>query len=305
MPRLILVPLLLTLIGCSGGTVTSGPAGDTRPRLGSAKETGQRGPVQGTPRDTPQAAVHAPRGPEQLKALIADLGDADNDRRARAARELQQWGKEAEPAARALSTVVATSAGETRQAALDALAAIYPAQAADLRALVADEDAHKRIAAEKHLADLGAQSAAPFLPIIGWRIAALPAEARKPGGGYAFAGEEYAALVPILVKVAIDQEGFKAIVACATVTPEGGKPLWEPAQLTLCELAKQGKDFHKEALSALDSSLSNRTSVATIRAVGDIGTPAKGLVPLLQTLAADRDENVRKAAAEALKKIQG
>ncbi len=297
MPRLLLVALLAALAGCSGGTISSGP--------GTSGAPAPRGPATGAltgraPRDT--SAAGTPRGPEQLQALMADLRDGDDERRARAARELRQWGPEAEPAARALALAVATSAGETRSAALDALQAVLPNLSENLRATVAEDDPHKRIAAERRLADVPAKATAALAPIFDWRLASLPDEARKPNVGYAVAGEEYAALVPLMLKAGPDADGFQAIAACAGAAAEGGKPLWERAQLTLCELARRA-DRRNEALAALDSSLPTRTSVATLRAVGDLGPDAKALVPLLQTLAADRDENVRKAAAEALKKI--
>src|SRR5262249_22574650 len=152
---------------------------------------------------------------------------------------------------------------------------------------------------------LSAEAARPLAPIFVWRVAWLPAEARKPNVGYAAAGEEYAALVPLLLRAGLQQPGFKAVADCAEVNPEAGRPLWEPAQLTRCPLAREDKESRKDAVAALEKSLASRTSVATIRAVGDIGAEAKGLAPLLQTLTADSDENVRKAAAEALKKVQG
>jgi len=304
MSRQLLIPLLLVLAGCTGTTINSGPATSAPEKSGSGKSTAAEG---ATPKSSPKDS--GPRGPEQLQALIADLRDPDDARRVRAAKELRQWGKAAEAAARPLAAVIATPGAEPREAALEALAAIFPDLAADLHALVADEDPATRIAAEKHLAGRAPEAgkphpATPFVPIIDWRIAGLPTEARKPNVGYALAGEEYAALVPLLLKAGIDPEGFKAIVACAKVNPEGGKALWEPAQLTLCELAKDAA-LRKAALTALDSSLSSRTSVATLRAVGDLGADAKSLAPLLETLTADRDENVRKAAAEALKKVKG
>ncbi len=308
MPRLLLVPLLLALAGCSGGTIDTGSSRDTRTRSGTPKDTpGGRAPVnpatpKSTPKDTPREA-RAPRTPERLQELIGDLRDGDDARRVHAAKELRPWGKDAAPAARALATVVATAGGEPRLAALEALEAIYPDLAADLHALVAGEDVAQRIAAEKHLA-AQPQPAEPLAPIVAWRIAALPAEAHKGNVTYALAGEEYAALVPLLVKAGIDPAGFQGVVACASASPERGKALWEPAQLTLCEFAKNEK-LRKEALAALDSSLSSQPSATTLQAVGALGPDAKSLAPLLQTLAMDRDPNVRKAAAEALKKVQG
>ena len=301
MSRLLLVPLLLAVVGCSGGTISSGPSPDTRARPdrpeGHAGQSGRDQPGR------PERDAAGGAGPAHAGAAPgADRRPARPRRRSavRAAKELRQWGKEAAPAARPLATVVATSGTQPRQAALEALEAIFPDRAADLHALVADEDPAKRIAAEKHLAGL----AAPLLPIIDWRIAALPAEAHKPNVGYGLAGEEYAALAPLLLKAGMEPAGVKAVVVCATVNPEGGKALWEPAQLTLCELAK-AEGLRKEALAALDSSLSSRPSVATLQAVGALGPDAKSLAPLLETLATDRDANVRKAAAEALKKVQG
>jgi hypothetical protein len=313
MSRLLLVSLLLALVGCSGGTIDSGATRDTRVKLGTSKDTPRGGAPtnpaspKSNPKDTPETA--APRTPERLQDLTTDLRDGDEARRVRAAKELRQWGKDAAPAAPALAAVIASAGGESRQTALDALEAIYPDLASDLHALVADEDPAKRIAAEKHLTGLTAGAgkphpAAPFVPIIDWRIASLPTEAAKPKVGYDLAGEEYVALVPLMDKAGIDAAGFKAIVACASVSPEGGKALWQPAQLTLCEFAKS-EIRGKEALAALDSSLSSRPSVVTLEAVGALGQRAKSLAPLLETLTTDRDANVRKAAAEALKKVQG
>jgi hypothetical protein len=312
MPRHLVVLLLLGAVGCSGGPTNSGPSADTHGKPGTPRgSAGRADPpsAKASPRDTQSAGASSRRTPEQLQALIADLRDPDDVKRVRAAKELRQWGKEAESAAGPLATVIATSGAEPREAALEALEAIYPDLASDLHALVADADAAKRIAAAKHLAGLASEAGkphptAPLAPVIAWRVAWLPAEARKPNVGYAQAGEEYAALVPLLLKAGLRGDGVKAIAACANV-PEGGKPLWEPAQLTLCQLAGRENEFQKAALDALNSSLSSRPSVATLRAAGDLGAAAKGLVPLLQTLAADPDENIRKAAAEALKKIQG
>lgn len=308
MPRLLLISLLLVLAGCSG-TPSTRPA-DTPAKPATARD----GPAsrKAPPGDTRPADTGPARGAERLQALIADLRGADEGRRVRAAKELRQWGKDAEPAARDLSWLAVNSPpGEARQAALEALEAVYPEAAPDVRALVADDDPRRRIAAAKHLAGLPAKPSTPhpaarLAPVIAWRTAALPAEAQKADVGFALAGEEYAALVPLLFKAGPpDDQGFKAVVACAGSSPDGGRPLWEPAQITLCEIAKQDKDRRKEALDALDSSLSSRISVASIRAVGAIGPEAKPLARLLRALTLDRDAEVRKAAAEALKKVEG
>jgi hypothetical protein len=309
MPRVLLLVLVTSLVGCSGSTLDSGPASDTRARPGTPKDsprgaapTNTAGP-KSTPNDTPQQAK-APHTAEGLRDLIAALRDPDEARRVSAAKELGGWGKDAARAAGPLAAAINTGTAGLRQAALGALEAIFPDLAPDLHALVADEDPAKRVAAEKHLAALSPEAGLPFRPIIDWRIASLPDEARKANVGYAPAGEEFAALAPLLLKWGVDSPGFRAVVGCATVSPEGGKPLWEPAQLTLCELARN-ETFRKEALAALDSSLSSRPSAATLQAVGGLGPDAKSLGGLLETLATDRDPNVRKAAAEALQKVRG
>jgi hypothetical protein len=309
MSRVLVLPLVVALVGCSGGPVDTGSS-DTRSRSNTGKDTAPRGgsPTdragpKSTSKDSP-SEVRKPHTAEELQAQIADLGDPDDAKRVRAAKELQQWGKEAAPATHALATMVATGGAEPREAALAALEAIHPDHAADLRALVADADAARRAAAEKRLADLPAEALKSLLPIIDWRIAALPVEVSKPTVGFALAGEEYAALAPLLLKAGVDQDGFRAVVNCGKVSPEGGKALWERAQLTLCELAKQDS-WRKDALKALESSLESRPSAATVKAVGELGPDAKSLAPLLQTLTTDRDPDVRKAAAEALKKVQG
>jgi HEAT repeat protein len=236
--------------------------------------------------------------------LIADLNDPDDGRRVSAAKELRGWGKGAAAAAGPLAVAIATGGVEPRQAALEALEAILPEQSADLHALVADEDPARRVVAERRLAGLSAEDGKSLVPMVDWRIAWLPVEARKPNVGYGLAGDEFAALAPLMLRWGVTGPGFKAVVACASVSPESGKPLWEPAQLTLCDLARN-ESFRKDALSALDSSLSSRPSAATLQAVGNLGPDAKGLAPLLETLATDRDPDVRKAAANALKKVQG
>jgi hypothetical protein len=308
MTRVLPLLLVVSLAGCSGATIDTGASSSPRTGPGSPKDpsrsatpTNRAGP-NSTPKDVPGA--QAPHTPERLQQLIAALSDPDDARRVGAAKELRGWGKEAGPAVGALAAAVATGGAEPRQAALEALEAIRPDQAGDLRALVADEDPAKRVAAEKHLGALSPEAGKPLVPIIAWRIASLPAEAHKPNVGYARAGEEYAALVPLLLKWGLDQPGFRAVVSCATVSPEGGKALWEPAQLTLCELVRN-ETFRKDALAALDSSLSSRPSAAALQAVGDLGPQAKSLAPLLETLATDRDADVRKAAAEALRKVRG
>jgi hypothetical protein len=303
MPRVLPLALIAALVGCSGSTIDTGRPPDTPAKPGAPKDT----PVGTAPGPAPKATppeARGPRTPERLKELTADLGSPDDNRRVSAAKELRGWGKEAAAAAGPLAAVVATPGATPRQAALEALEAIFPDHAADLHALVADDDPAKRMAAEKRLAALSPEAARPFAPIFGWRVAMLPAEAHKPNVGYALAGEEYAALVPLLLKAGLAPSGFKAVVSCATVSPDGGKLLWEPAQLTLCELARN-ETFRKDALAALDSSLSSRPSAATLQAVGALGPDAKGLGPLLETLATDRDPDVRKAAAEALRKVRG
>jgi HEAT repeat protein len=309
MPRLLLVPLLVALAGCSGGPADSGSAetprkprpADTPPKSGSGGDTPPRGTAPASPADTRPG-----KGARTLDALRADLRQGDEGQRLQAARELQQLGQGAKDAAPDLATLAATSGpGELRKAAVEALQAIYPNHADDLRALVLD-DAGKRIAAEKHLTDTADPPAlAPLTPILDWRIASLPEEAKKANVGYALAGQEYAALVPLRLKAApLDDAAFKAVVACAETNPYG-QPLWQPAQLTLCDIAKQDKDRRKDALSALNRSLAQRIAVPTIRRVGDLGPDAKELEKLLDLLTSDRNEDVRKAAAEALTKVRG
>ncbi|HEX5269955.1 MAG TPA: hypothetical protein VFW33_05690 [Gemmataceae bacterium] len=312
MSRTFPLVLVAALVGCSGTPVDTGSS--STPRGKSAAPQGTRHAAApsnaaapgATPKETPKGAPQAKAAhtPERLQELIADLRHPDDARRVGAAKELQGWGKGAAAAAGPLATVIATSGAAPREAALEALEAVLPDHAADLHALVAGEDTAARVAAEKRLAGLSPEAGKPLAPIIDWRIAGLPAEARKPNVGYAVAGEEYAALAPLLLKWGVDGPGLKAVGSCATVPAEGGKPLWEPAQQTLCEIARN-ETYRKDALAALDSSLSSRPSAATLRAVGDLGPSAKGLAPLLETLATDRDAEVRKAAAEALKKVHG
>ncbi len=309
MSRTLPLLFLTMLLGCSGGPVDTGPAPGPRGKPDTPKDT-QRAAAPtnpAAPKDTPKSTApqaRAPHTPERLKELIADLGSPDDARAVSAAQELKGWGKEASAAAGPLATVIATQGAAPREAAREALEAVLPDHAADLHALVADEDPAKRAEAAKHLAALSAEAGKPLLPVIDWRIAWLPAEARKPNVGYARAGEECAALTPLLLKWGVDAPGLRAVAACAAVSPEGGKPLWEPAQLALCEIA-HNETFRPDALKALDSSLSSRPAAATLRAVGDLGPAAKSLAPLLETLATDRDAEVRKAAAEALKKVRG
>jgi hypothetical protein len=305
MPRVIPLVLVAALVGCSGAPIDTGPSPSPRAKPDTPKDSSRgAGPTNAAaPKDT-HLQAKAPRTPQRLQELIGGLADLDDDKQVRAANELRGWGKDAAAAAGPLATVIVVGGVAQREASLAALEAILPDHAADLHALVAGEDPAKRVAAEKKLASLSAAEGKPLVPIIDWRLAGLPDEARKPNVGYGLAGEEYAALAPLLLKWGVDFPGFQAVAACAMVSPDVGKPLWEPAQMTLCELIRN-ETFHKTAVSALDRSLASRPSAATLKAVGELGKDGKALAPLLETLTTDRDAEVRKAAAEALKKVQG
>src|SRR5262250_1472117 len=104
MSRLPVVLLLLGLAGCSGGggPVSSGPAGGTSAAPAVVGGTAPRGSAstgKPSPGTTAPGTGRTARDPQQLQALVADLRDPDDARRVRAARELRQWGKDAEPAA--------------------------------------------------------------------------------------------------------------------------------------------------------------------------------------------------------------
>jgi hypothetical protein len=304
MTRVLLLTLVAALVGCSGAPIDTGPSPSQKARPGTSKDTPPGTPPapKSSPKDTPSSP--AARTPERLQELIAALRNPDEGVSASASMELRGWGKDAAPAAGPLAAVVAAGGKLSSSAALEALEAVWPDRAADLHALAVSTDTAKVVAAAKSLAGSPPEVSKTLLPIIDQRIAELPKVALQPHMDFARAGQELGALVPLLVKAGVDRAGFQAVVDCAKVSPEGGKPLWEPAQLALCAFVKDAA-LRKDALAALDSSLSSRPSAATLQSVGDLGPDAKPLAPLLGTLATDRDADVRKAAAEALKKVQG
>ena len=240
----------------------------------------------------PEAEAAAP-------ALAAALQDKDRDVRRDAAETLWRVGPAARPAVPALSGALKDEDGDVRRSAAGALGTFGPEAGAAVPSLaeaLKHQDMGTRHFAARALVRVGGpearRSAAPVLRevlhhgapdqrvraeliVLLWKIGPEP-ESTFPGLKTGDAGD----------------------VHCATQLLNG------------VYSTKADRGTRKNAVPTLVEAFRGAKSdpghrVSFAQTLGEIGPDAKAAIPALREGLKDKDENVRKAAAEALGKIQG
>ncbi len=200
---------------------------------------------------------------------IKNLNSSDNEARYQAIYALGAIGPEAPEAVPALATIMLEDPDrEARHQAAFALSKMDPASREAVPALaqaLADEEPFVRVNAAIALFRLRGESR-PAVPAL---IKALKDERnQRPVGRFLFTIQE-------MVALALGR-------------------------------ASAGSDEGVPALSAaLETAPTEETRVVAVRALGEIGAEAKPAAPALQALLKHKNIQVRQAAQEALKKIQG
>lgn len=243
---------------------------------------------------------------DKFADLVKGLQAKTPAARVNAARELGKHGKEAATAARAICIALGDPAKEVKQAAAEALEKVRPDLYGPVVALVVGQPESKDIRA---LAKMKAE-ASPAIPI-------LLHVARTTGADITQVLSVYHDAVLALAVIAPNDEDVIAFLA------KSGEPISDTTNVTtinvsyarrrvslqaLCSAAQTSDRAKKEAISLLEKALTERAPRRDLRVVavtlaGDIGPDAKPLLPHLKSLKLDADAVVRKAAADAVEKI--
>jgi HEAT repeat protein len=229
-----------------------------------------------------------------VPSLAAALQDADRDVRRDAARALWRIGPEARSAAAALAAALRDADGNVRRSAAGALGTLGPEARAYLPALsdaLKDKDIEVRHFAARALVQVGdrgaKRAAAPVLHEL------LRHGDRDP--------RVHAEIIVFLWRIG----------------PEPESESWglDPGDLIAATLLLTGvygteedTETQKNAVPSLLAAFKTVPApghrAALARTLGAIGPAARAAIPALREGLKDQDENVRKAAAEALKKMQ-
>ncbi|HVR86802.1 MAG TPA: HEAT repeat domain-containing protein [Planctomycetota bacterium] len=181
-----------------------------------------------------------------------------------------------------------------RSAAADALGGIEPKQKESVPSLLkalADDDLGVRLAAARALFAVQGPEAQSAIPVLAQALKDEDPDNRREAasvlGGFAGAGKT--ALPALTLALKDSDGGVRCAVAWAMARITGGQATQTAIEVMLSGL----KD--KEPRARQDAA----------RLLGEVGTDARSAAPALTAALEDDNEDVRKAAQEALGKVQG
>jgi HEAT repeat protein len=247
--------------------------------------------------------------------------------RVKAAQEFGKLGEKGGPAAaKHLCEACADGTKEVREASLEALEKVSPKLYKPVLVLVVDKDGNNHVKAIQELAKLGDEGK-PAVPLLYAYVGAVIKGTSVKDNAPAFfpldvvgGSSYYDALFETLSQLAPDENTAKVIASAANL--ESGryrKPdeLHRSSMQALRKLAESQDACRRVAVpvfvKALDSPIFsavekrlppfNTHRVLAAEALGACGPAAKDAIPALKKLKLDESEKVRKAATDALEKI--
>jgi HEAT repeat protein/S1-C subfamily serine protease len=258
----------------------------------------------------------------ELPTVVQALKDGDMEVRKACAGALARMGAEAEDAAKPLSDLLADSEPAVRKAAAAALAKIGSsakvAVPSLVKALKEDQSSEVRIEAARALGKMGSEA----IPVVRDLADVMTHDTRNDvcsavlialTGLQGDAKEALGAIIKMLdAKNTLVR--YHAIQACASMKDDARaaapklaeilkyQELREPARQALVAIGKPAIKY------LIDSLKSPRWEVreAACRALGELGLDAKSALPyLLQVVQRDPDPRAKRAAAQAVEKVQG
>lgn len=241
-------------------------------------------------------AEDKPKIDPEIEKLIKLLRDNDVKVKLKALKLLQDKGEGAADAATAIGNALLDRSPQVAKAALETLEKVRPDLYEHVSVLVLDSRELNQLKAIRELGLLGERA----LPTTNLLLARLRSELAK--NYYSnFAKAYFAALRQIKPD---SEEIIKLYKAIAGPTSRQSEARLEAIEF-LVEWAGEDTARRKQLLPLLKSALEDRYClIPCIKIIGDYADLTKDFVPILKKLKFSSDENVRKAASEALDKIE-
>ncbi|MCS6864261.1 MAG: hypothetical protein RMJ56_02905 [Gemmataceae bacterium] len=248
-------------------------------------------------------AQDQPKIDPEIDKLIKALRDksVEVSSKLRALKLLREKGETAADAATAICDAMLDRSLQVAKAALETLEKVRPDLYTHVSVLVLDQDYGKRLKAIRELGLLGERA----LPVTNLLLARLRSELAKDDYSQ-FASAYFSALRQIKPDSEETIKLYKTIASSTSYRDGyyGKSPRLEAIEF-LVEWAGEETSRRKQLLPLLKSALNDRRCVIPcIRIIGDYGDLAKDFIPILKKFKFSSDEEVRKAAGEALDKLE-
>jgi hypothetical protein len=243
----------------------------------------------------------------ELEKLAKDLRHKDVKVRLKAVKSLAEKGEDADPVAGPLCDALMDRSPQVAVAALEALEKVRPDLYKHVSTLVLDKDPYKQLEAIRELGLMG-EKANPVTNLLLARLRTVLATRFKDGlsavglsGG--LSPVERAYFTAIRQIKPDDVETIKLFKVMAGVTNRDSYARLEAIRF-LNDWAGDDAARRKELLPLLKAGLDDPVcQVECIKISGSYGSLAKDFAPLLRKLKLSSVETIRKAASEALDKI--
>jgi HEAT repeat protein len=232
-------------------------------------------------------------GPGAVPGLLKALEKEDTKNRHLVVKALGLLASKSRDLLPALQTLLGHKEKGLREAAADALGGIDPKAkeaAPALEKALGDDEAGVRLSAARALYSILGAEALAVIPVMTQALKDEDAERRRDAAGVLgdFGAAAKTALPALTPSLKDPDGGVRSAVAWAIARITGGQATQRAIEVMIAAL----KD--KEPRARQDAA----------RLLGDVGSDARAAIPALTAAQEDPNEDVRKAAQEALGKVQ-